>query len=1318
VDKIWHNLKLDLADGGSQGEISVRANDATTQVLSIQLRTGGRVYQLAEDVVATLHGTRRDGTMLYNACYIEDNCIRMELKSELLGVAGRVECVIKLVGTEPAALTTPGFDIYVEAVPDDAKIEASDSFGALVEQTAKTKALQMEIEQKLADGEFDGEDGYSPEVTVTPIEDGYRLDVKNKDTEYSVDIIAPEKGEQGVGIASAVLNADYTLTLNFTDGSKYITPSIRGEKGEPGIGLPGAPGKDGDDGVSPKVSVAQLANGHRITIEDAYGVKTFDLLNGSNGAPGNDGVTPVFTIGTVTTLEAGSNATASIGGTADKPVLNLGIPKGKDGEDAEGGGGTMDHADLTNRDVADQHPMGAISGLEDALAGKQPAGEYLKNGDVPAWAMKGDKPSYTADEVGALSAGTAIPDELGDLKGDASHRTVTDAQISAWNAKSEFSGEYSDLKNIPEAPVTSVNGKTGAVKLDAAAVGARADNWMPTPAQVGAHPDTWMPTAAQVGAHPNTWMPTPAQVGADPTGTATSAVSSHNTNKDSHNDIRLLIAELTAKVTNFLDVDDTSRDQLSELLALIDAHAGDLESITNGKLNKSDVINNLTTNSSDKALSAAQGVVIKALIDALDSGKLDASKLSSAINTALAQAKASGEFNGKDGYTPVKGADYWTTADKAEIEAYIATELAKRGQLEPAYPEGETVDECLEWLAENGDKSKLYVLPDGMIYAWMLTEKEVSGGGYTNLLPSATDTDRKTIYGGDYNSDGVNDGYKTSTRLSGSSGSASSANAQVCTSGFIPAVLGDVVQIKNFYAPAGVATYVISYNASNARVANQTFPPCESYEQFWGDTQYGAVNALTWASVDQAAKTITITLTEALFGSGFNAIRFSGIIDDTTIVTVNQEIKESSSTIVKEEAWASTGHAFVPADYEPRIIEVEKRAFSNTERIISLEKAVENGGTGDATEAAALAKIKKWDKPVYDDSPVTLLSTEREKPALTASDRTVSAVYAKYRALMAKHPRYITETNLGKSTASDTFQAVDILRFDFKEPDGLVQSSSYTVNETKPKIILMCGVHNEYAGIYGVYYALEEIAENPEFDDIRRNAHIIVVPCSNPFGLTSQAQIDNWQMSHVNANGVAIHNNFGVEHNTYNANVPLGSLNYGGTEPYSELETQYIDRLMAENTDAIAFVTCHNFNQDLVFGSMAIWASSATAHMCNLAFRLIDKISKAWHNKYGSVLQEGIDAYKNDALPEGETRLGYAQFSTSAGTEQLNATKYGILATNLEISDNMRAFTNKQFSSEVMTHGAEVYANFFRTILASYDYNDKKEYAPNLPWSE
>ena len=65
---------------------------------------------------------------------------------------------------------------------------------------------------------------------------------------------------------------------------------------------------------------------------------------------------------------------------------------------------------------------------------------------------------------------------------------------------------------------------------------------------------------------------------------------------------------------------------------------------------------------------------IVATVKSLLNEKLDNDDLPTAVNTALAQAKASGEFDGKngaDGKTPVRGTDYWTAADKAEIKAYV-----------------------------------------------------------------------------------------------------------------------------------------------------------------------------------------------------------------------------------------------------------------------------------------------------------------------------------------------------------------------------------------------------------------------------------------------------------------------------------------------------------------------------------------------------------------------------------------------------------------------------------------------------------------------
>lgn len=95
------------------------------------------------------------------------------------------------------------------------------------------------------------------------------------------------------------------------------------------------------------------------------------------------------------------------------------------------------------------------------------------------------------------------------------------------------------------------------------------------------------------------------------------SISTHNTSTSAHTDIRELISDLSTAVNNFLDVDDTTKDQLSEVLTLIENNRGTLESLTTTKVNVSDIIDNLTTSNANKVLSANQGVAIKALIDDL-----------------------------------------------------------------------------------------------------------------------------------------------------------------------------------------------------------------------------------------------------------------------------------------------------------------------------------------------------------------------------------------------------------------------------------------------------------------------------------------------------------------------------------------------------------------------------------------------------------------------------------------------------------------------------------------------------------------------------
>ena len=110
---------------------------------------------------------------------------------------------------------------------------------------------------------------------------------------------------------------------------------------------------------------------------------------------------------------------------------------------------------------------------------------------------------------------------------------------------------------------------------------------------------------------------TASEVGADPSGTAAAQVAAHNTGADAHSDIRMLIQGMTGRLNALADSDDATLDQLSEIVAYIKSNRTLIEAITTNKVSVSDIIDNLTTNVANKPLSAAQGVALKALIDAI-----------------------------------------------------------------------------------------------------------------------------------------------------------------------------------------------------------------------------------------------------------------------------------------------------------------------------------------------------------------------------------------------------------------------------------------------------------------------------------------------------------------------------------------------------------------------------------------------------------------------------------------------------------------------------------------------------------------------------
>ena len=195
----------------------------------------------------------------------------------------------------------------------------------------------------------------------------------------STDTGKPSRGADGTPGATGAPGKDGAPGADGKDG---ITPTIgkngnwylgstdtgkpsRGAGGTPGAagasGKDGSPGADGKDGITPAIG----ENGN-------WYLGSSDTGKPSRGA---DGAVPDIQIGTVTTLPAGSDATASMGGTAENPLLNLGIPKGADGQGG-GSGGTDISLGLTSATVGQTIKVKAVD-----TDGKPTAWEAAESGE-------------------------------------------------------------------------------------------------------------------------------------------------------------------------------------------------------------------------------------------------------------------------------------------------------------------------------------------------------------------------------------------------------------------------------------------------------------------------------------------------------------------------------------------------------------------------------------------------------------------------------------------------------------------------------------------------------------------------------------------------------------------------------------------------------------------------------------------------------------------------------------------------------------------------------------------------------------------------
>lgn len=130
---------------------------------------------------------------------------------------------------------------------------------------------------------------------------------------------------------------DSAGTMRITTDTAFVIVEAFGEGFNPLPEIPLSAAEQIDAKAQLALETAQGAVGTSSeAVEVALEIKRMadnGEFDGEDGAPGK---TPEIQIGNIETLPPEAEATVSIGGTAEKPILNFGIPKGNTGEDGIG----------------------------------------------------------------------------------------------------------------------------------------------------------------------------------------------------------------------------------------------------------------------------------------------------------------------------------------------------------------------------------------------------------------------------------------------------------------------------------------------------------------------------------------------------------------------------------------------------------------------------------------------------------------------------------------------------------------------------------------------------------------------------------------------------------------------------------------------------------------------------------------------------------------------------------------------------------------------------------------------------------------------
>ena len=189
--------------------------------------------------------------------------------------------------------------------------------------------------------------------------------------------------------------------------------------------------------------------------------------------------------------------------------------------------------------------------------------------------------------------------------------------------------------------------------------------------------------------------------------------------------------------------------------------------------------------------------------------------------------------NGAAGKTPVRGTDYWTSADQ---EAIVQQVIAALGT--PVFGRVDADKNIiLTGALADGTYTLKYEDAEGNLTE--IGTLEQGGASYTNQLPISTDAD-----GSVYNGTGYNVGYRLNSSSAVVALGTAGASNPVFVTGFIPVTSGQTVRMKNCY----IDTNGINGVPGSTETKNYYGEACGSLNILLCNSEKVTMNSVSWTN--------------------------------------------------------------------------------------------------------------------------------------------------------------------------------------------------------------------------------------------------------------------------------------------------------------------------------------------------------------------------------------------------------------------------------------------------------------------------------------